>query len=421
MNNLNEILNFIKKNNNYSDFNNINNYFNNLNFTNYKGGAGDPIMENGILVDPETKKPLNPQPTDPSAQIAFQPDLTAQIVPQPDPSAQIVPQPDPSAQIVPQPDLTAQVVPQPDLAAQVVPQPDLAAQVVPQLDLAAQVVPQQAAQIAPQQAAQIAPQQVIQQQEPVAQIVPQVAQQQNPAPQPDLTAQAAPQPDQSLPKASSDVTSLNSDPNCITTSIKDEFGTTIERITCQNRNIVMPNLLIRPTIINSQINTYTIKRGTILYHASKISGFNPREIKLGKDNLISFFTPNFKLASFKVKGCDIDELNSFIHTFEVAKDIENIFIKLPYTTGNINLNDLKNQFCTDQIYNGVGFFFPKNDIELFNNVLVDGNTLDLDKRQNDESYYSEFALCNPNEWLKYIVSHSCKSYRSLSPAFRMNS
>ena len=27
--------------------------------------------------------------------------------------------------------------------------------------------------------------------------------------------------------------------------------------------------------------------------------------------------------------------NSFIHTFEVNKDIEKIFVKLPYTTGNI--------------------------------------------------------------------------------------
>jgi hypothetical protein len=341
MNNLNEILTFIKKNKNYSDYSNINKFLNNLNFTNYKGGM--PIETETPTVQTETSAQ---ELTNASASTPVQTDTSAQELPNASASTPV--------------------------------QTDTSAQELPNAS-ASTSVPTGASVSAP----------IVKQEMPKVNLPLQTEQQ-------------------------------NGETNCITTSIIDEFGTTIERITCKNKNIIMPNLLIKPNIINSQVNTFTIKKGTILYHASKISGFNPREIKLGKDNLIAFFTPNFKLASFKVKGCDLDELNSYIHTFEVIKDIEKIFVKLPYTTGNINLDDLKNEFCTNSVYNGVGFFFPKNDIELFNNVLVDGNTLDLDKQQNDDSYYSEFALCNPNEWLKYLISHSCKSYRSLSSAFRMN-
>jgi hypothetical protein len=418
MNNLNEILNFIKKNNNYSDRNNINNYLNNLNFTNYIGG-GKPILKDGKWYDNET-----------NAELTFKDnkwyDNETLLDPQPEPPAEAAAQPvEAAAQPVEAAGTTEAQAAQAGTteagtteaqAAQAGTTEAQAAQAVAQTD----TTEAQAAQAGTTEAQAVAQTDTTEAQA-AAQTDTITAQPVAATPQ---LNQSSPIVKQEMPLVNSNVSSqqqqIDNEPNCVTTSILSNFGTTIESITCKNKNIIMPNLLIRPTITNSQVNTYTIKRGTILYHASKISGFNPHEIKLGKDNLISFFTPNFKLASFKVKGCDLDELNSFIHTFEVAKDIENIFIKLPYTTGNINLDDLKNQFCTNQIYNGVGFFFPKNDIELFNNVLIDGNTLELDKRPNDESYYSEFALCNPNEWLKYLISHSCKSYRSLSPAFTMN-
>jgi len=354
MNNLNEILNFIKKNKNYSDLNLINSYLTNLNFTNYKGGANLPIYKEEKWIDPSTNVPIDPQPVIKDDKW-FDPTTDQPINPQP----------------VFQNDTWVYQDTQVDLPEQQIQQSDTQEQ-------------QQIQQSDTQEQQQMKQSDTQEQQQPINNI--------------------------------DDI-----EQNCITTTLENKFGSLIEQITCKNKKITLPNLLIKPTIINSEINTFTIKSGTILYHASKIRGFNPNEIKLGKDNLISFFTPNFKLASFKVKGCDLDELNSYIHTFEVVKDIRNIFVKLPYTTGNININDLKNEFCTNKIYNGVGFFFPKNDIEIFNNALIDGNSLELEKLPNNDYYYSEFALCNPNEWLKYLVSHSCKSYRSLSPAFRMNS
>ncbi len=349
MNNLNEILTFIKKNKNYSDYNNINKFLNNLNFTNYKGGMPGEVETPTVQSDTSNALQSETSPKIPSDASASTPVKTDTSTPL-------------------QTNTSTPVPANASVSTPVSANASVSTPLTANLSISAPIVKQEMPKI-------------------------------------NLSLQPEKQ---------------NGETNCITTSIIDEFGTTVEKITCKNKNIIMPNLLIKPNIINSQVNTFTIKKGTILYHASKISGFNPREIKLGKDNLIAFFTPNFKLASFKIKGCDLDELNSYVHTFEVIKDIEKIFVKLPYTTGNINLNDLKNEFCTNSVYNGVGFFFPKNDIELFNNVLVDGNTLDLDKQQNDDSYYSEFALCNPNEWLKYLISHSCKSYRSLSSAFRMN-
>jgi hypothetical protein len=360
MNNLNEILNFIKKNKNYSDLNLINSYLTNLNFTNYKGGANLPIYKEDKWVDPTNDQPINPQPV-------LKDNIWYDQTNEP---------------INPQPIFQDNTWVYQDT----------------------QLVSSEQQQIQPE---------VVEQQ----QIQPEVVEQQQM--QPEVAEQQIQQTDPSEQQSINTID--DSEQNCITTTLKNKFGSIIEQITCKNKIITLPNLLIKPTIINSEVNTFTIKSGTILYHASKIRGFNPNEIKLGKDNLISFFTPNFKLASFKIKGCDLDELNSYIHTFEVVKDIRKIFIKLPYTTGNINIDDLKNEFCTNKIYNGVGFFFPKNDIEIFNNALIDGNSIEIEKLQNNDYYYSEFALCNPNEWLKYLVSHSCKSYRSLSPAFRMNS
>jgi hypothetical protein len=423
MNNLNEILNFIKKNKNYSDLNLINNYLTNLNFTNYKGGAKEESDSTTQQSDSTTQQSdSTAQQSDSAAPLTQQSDSAVPVVQQPVLSPPVMQQPESPTPVVQQPESPPPVVQQPESPPPVVQQPESPPPVVQQPVISPPVVQQPESPPPVVQQPVISPPVVQQPESPP----PVVQQPESPPPvvqQPESPPPVVQQPESSPPVVQQSIndTDEQNEQNCITTTLKNKFGSIIEQITCKNKNITLPNLLIRPTIINSEINTFTIKSGTILYHASKIRGFNPNEIKLGKDHLISFFTPNFKLASFKIKGCDLDELNSYIHTFEVVKDITKIFVKLPYTTGNININDLKNEFCTNKIYNGVGFFFPKNDIEIFNNALIDGNSLELEKLPNNDYYYSEFALCNPNEWLKYLVSHSCKSYRSLSPAFRMNS
>lgn len=177
---------------------------------------------------------------------------------------------------------------------------------------------------------------------------------------------------------------------------------------------------IEPT---EQINTYTIKEGTILYHAtSNKKGFDTKNLNLGDDKLINFFTPNFRLASDKIEGCSVDKQNGFIHVFKVVKDIPNIYVKLPYDIADdINSGLLANEFCSkNQNYYGIGFFYPKNNIEMFSNNSYQQQQQQYLTTDNIEQYYSEFGLCNPKPYLEYLYSQRCQSLRKLSDPYRFN-
>ena len=39
---------------------------------------------------------------------------------------------------------------------------------------------------------------------------------------------------------------------------------------------------------------------------------------------------------------------------------------------------------------------------------------------DDENYYSEFALCNPNDYLIYLYTQKCMSLRKLSQPYRFD-
>ena len=165
---------------------------------------------------------------------------------------------------------------------------------------------------------------------------------------------------------------------------------------------------------SSEVNTFTINKGTILFHSSTQKAFDPNNIKLGKQNLAALFTPNFKLSTDQIENCSISKQNSFIHAFEVIEDIKNIHVKLPYEV--IDINDLEKNFCTNKsIYNGVGFFYPKNDIEEFNNFIENNYS-----HANNDIYYSEFLLCNPNNYLRYLYTQRCMSLRHLSDQYRFD-
>jgi len=183
--------------------------------------------------------------------------------------------------------------------------------------------------------------------------------------------------------------------------------------------------LIKPNFITDEIKTYTIKKGTKLYHSvTNKRGFNTQNIQLGNDNIILFFTPNFRLASDRVEGCSIDKQKGYIHVFEVNQDIPNIFIKLPYDTDDdISLESLKNQFCKgSKQYSGVGFFYPKNEIELFSGNMNNSNNLISFQNQYlaEDNFYSEFGLCNPTPYLNYLYTQKCQSLRKLSQPYKID-
>jgi len=184
----------------------------------------------------------------------------------------------------------------------------------------------------------------------------------------------------------------------------------------------LPDMYLQnPSFTTDQIDTYTIKEGTILYHAtSNKKGFNTNYLNLGQDKLINFFTPNFRLASDKIEGCSIDKQNGYIHVFRVIKDIPNIFVRLPYDIANdINSGLLADEFCSsNQNYYGIGFFYPKNNIEMFSNNISRSDQLVI--LDNQDQYYSEFGLCNPKPYLEYLYSQRCQSLRKLSDPYRFN-
>jgi hypothetical protein len=185
---------------------------------------------------------------------------------------------------------------------------------------------------------------------------------------------------------------------------------------------IKPDMYLQnPSFTSDQIDTYTIEEGTLLYHAtSNKRGFNTNYLNLGQDNIINFFTPNFRLASDKIEGCSVDKQNGYIHVFKVIKDIPNIYIRLPYDIADdINSGLLANEFCSkNQNYYGIGFFYPKNNIEMFSNNQEQFNT--QFNINNKDLYYSEFGLCNPKPYLQYLYTQRCQSLRRLSDPYRFN-
>jgi hypothetical protein len=198
----------------------------------------------------------------------------------------------------------------------------------------------------------------------------------------------------------------------------------------QSQPMFLNKFLVKPDFVSNQIKTYTIQKGVNLYYASNNKkGFNPDNIQLGNDNLISFFTPNFKLASDRIGSCDINNPNGYIHAFEVVQDIPNIYVKLPYDTDyDYTLKSLYDKFCAGSTqYNGVGFFYPKNEIEIFSNVLTNQNQNYQNQNQSmgfqslpEENFYSEFGICNPTPYLKYLYSCKCQGLRQLSSTYRID-
>lgn len=184
----------------------------------------------------------------------------------------------------------------------------------------------------------------------------------------------------------------------------------------------LPDMYLQnPPYTTDRLETYTIKEGTILYHAtSNKKGFNTNYINLGQDKLINFFTPNFRLASDKIEGCSVDKQNGYIHVFRVIKDIPNIYVRLPYDIADdINSGILANEFCSkNQNYYGIGFFYPKNNIEMFSNNMYQQSQPNI--LDNPDQYYSEFGLCNPKPYLEYLYSQRCQSLRKLSDPYRFD-
>jgi hypothetical protein len=114
-----------------------------------------------------------------------------------------------------------------------------------------------------------------------------------------------------------------------------------------------------------------------------------------------------------MEHCNNNKKNGYIHVFKVKKDIPNIFVMYSKDiNSNFDFDKLKNEFCLDNHnYNGLGFFYPKDNIEIFS----DTQQIDL---SNQTNYYSEFGLCDPGSNLEYLYSQKCVTLKKLSEPFR---
>lgn len=168
----------------------------------------------------------------------------------------------------------------------------------------------------------------------------------------------------------------------------------------------------------SKTNLYTIPKGSIIYHGSlNRESFNPYDIRLGDDKLVSYFSPNKRLAADYIIGCALFPTKAgYLHQFRVKKDIEKILIISSHEKqSHWTLKFLEDSFCSRKFriqLDGIGFFFPRRDENDFASLQQGDNDI---KRL---AFDSEFAICNPNEYLQYVSSQRCMSVRKLSENYR---
>ena len=155
--------------------------------------------------------------------------------------------------------------------------------------------------------------------------------------------------------------------------------------------------------VKSENNKYTIKEGTILFHASKNKSINTNKINFGDVKLYAYFTNNLDTASNTIKLFDSDE--KFIHVFKTKKNIDNIVFDISnyHENNNIPINQ----------YGGICFKYPiENRIQRFKNNL---NIKDVEinnnlKINNNFGIHNniEIALFELKDNLKYLYSFNCE-------------
>jgi hypothetical protein len=134
---------------------------------------------------------------------------------------------------------------------------------------------------------------------------------------------------------------------------------------------------------------YIIKKGTILYHNSSCKNINKNVINIHNMKLKYMFTPYFKLA------INNNLITKHIEIFEVIHDIPILMINIDDIDSMTSIETL---FLNGtDIYMGIGFYYPKNPLELETFNMTDTNSNPLIDENN---FYVEFALDNSNKAIK---------------------
>jgi hypothetical protein len=170
----------------------------------------------------------------------------------------------------------------------------------------------------------------------------------------------------------------------------------------------------------SKTTLYTIPQGTILYHGSLYKeSFNPYDIRLGDDKLVSYFSPNKRLSADYIIGCALYPTKAgFLHKFRVKREIPRIMIVSSFEKQpNWTLRFIEDSFCSRRFriqLDGIGFFYPRKDESTFTSLNTDPDV------PAKVTFDSEFAICDPNYFLEYVATQRCVSNRKLSPEYHFS-
>jgi hypothetical protein len=168
-----------------------------------------------------------------------------------------------------------------------------------------------------------------------------------------------------------------------------------------------------PYMEPTHLTLYSIPQGTELYHGSKdLSQFDTTRINIGKDQLTAFFSPNKDFAASYINECVSGE--GYIHKFITNKQMDRIYI-LSANDKNLHLDEktLENKFCRGGEFgkmNGIGFFVADKIKDRFSDT----------NNSSRDTYSSEFAFCDPSQYLTYVGTFRCIGPRSLSTIYKFD-
>ena len=147
------------------------------------------------------------------------------------------------------------------------------------------------------------------------------------------------------------------------------------------------------------VDKYTIKEGSILFHASKNKSINTNKIKVGDVNLYAYFTNNLNTATNTIKLFNLNE--KYIHVFKTKKNIDNLVFDISNYNENKQISKIQ--------YGGICFKYPnENRIQrLKNNLMIKDKLVLSDNNNNNHNI--EIALFDIKENLEYLYSLNCQN------------
>jgi hypothetical protein len=144
----------------------------------------------------------------------------------------------------------------------------------------------------------------------------------------------------------------------------------------------------------------TIKAGINIYHGSEIvDSFNPNDIKLEQDVLVSLFSNNISLAGSRMGNCsNYPDREGYIHAFYLDKDLNNVKIlsKGEMQRKNSDIRQLNDMYCNGR-----------------ENPRLDAFAYYIERENTDPQIPSRIVydliigICNPNDCLKYQYTQKC--------------